>query len=110
MGSSAHAYHNYQEPLKQEMLDGKIYSMAPPKVGHNLIASSLYTVFRQYLKGKKCRPFLDWGYVHFTNKDKVQPDVMIICDPDIIKPNGVFGVPELIIEILSPSTAGRDRG
>ena len=109
MSDLAYAF-SYHEDLKQEMLDGKIYSMAPPRVNHSLIAGKLHSAFLQFLKGKKCHVFFDWGYVHFSKKDKVQPDIMIICKPDIIKPTGVFGVPDLIVEILSPSTAKRDRG
>jgi len=35
---------------------------------------------------------------------------MVVCDRSKIKPNGVHGAPDLIVEILSPSTASNDRG
>ena len=38
------------------------------------------------------------------------PDVMIICNKDIIKASGIYGVPDLVAEVLSPGTEKRDRG
>jgi Uma2 family endonuclease len=37
-----------------------------------------------------------------------QPDLVIVCDPTKITQRGIEGVPELVVEILSPSTAGKD--
>jgi len=110
MSNLAYAYNDgYTEPYKQEMLDGKIYSMAPPFVGHSRIATKLCSAFDNYLKGKKCEVFMEAGYVYLSKKDKVIPDIIVICNPEIIKRNGFYGAPDLIIEILSASTAKRDR-
>jgi Uma2 family endonuclease len=38
------------------------------------------------------------------------PDVMVVCDPNKIKWNGVFGTPDLVVEVLSPSTFRYDLG
>ena len=38
------------------------------------------------------------------------PDVLIVCDKDKIKPDGIYGAPDLVVEVLSPSTMTRDRG
>ncbi len=38
------------------------------------------------------------------------PDVMVVCDREKIKPDGVYGAPDLVVEILSPSTAKNDKG
>ncbi len=37
------------------------------------------------------------------------PDFMVVCDPKKIQPKGIFGAPDLVAEVLSPSTAHRDR-
>jgi len=100
---------SFVDEFKEEMLDGKIYFMAPPLINHSLIASRLFASFFNYLKGKKCQAFFEAGYVKFSKKDKVQPDIMVVCNPDIIKKDGIYGSPDLIIEVLSPSTAKRDR-
>ena len=60
--------------------------------------------------GKTCKAFNDGPDVYLTEEDRVIPDAMIICNKDIIKPNGIHGTPDLIAEVLSPSTAKKDRG
>ncbi len=35
---------------------------------------------------------------------------MIVCNPDIIKENGIYGAPDLVVEVISPSTMRYDRG
>lgn len=47
--------------------------------------------------------------MHLTEKDVFIPDMMVVCDPDKIKSNGVFGAPDLVVEVLSPSTLRNDR-
>lgn len=104
-------YQLNKENIKSELLDGKIVYMSPrPAVMHNEIASNIYSIFRAYLKGKKCRPYNDGIEVHLTKKDIVIPDVMVICNRDIIKKDGVYGTPDFIAEVISPSTRKNDRG
>jgi len=100
----------YREPLRYEKLNGKPVLMASPRVNHNTVAGNIYSIFKQYLKGKKCRVFFDGVDVFLTDNDTVIPDVMIVCNPNIIKNEGIEGTPDLIVEILSPNTAQRDRG
>ena len=37
------------------------------------------------------------------------PDMMVVCDPDKIRGSGVFGAPDLVVEVLSPSTMRNDK-
>ncbi|MBQ7516203.1 MAG: Uma2 family endonuclease [Schwartzia sp.] len=99
------------EPLV-EKIDGQIVSMSPsPAVEHNRIAGNIYSIFRQFLKGKKrCEPFFDGVDVHLDDDNIFVPDVMIVCDRSKIRPDGIYGAPDLVVEILSPSTLTRDRG
>lgn len=101
----------YQEETRHEMINGKIVAMSPrPAVNHNIVAGNLYVIFRNFLKGKSCTAFSDGVDVYLTEKDRVIPDAMIVCNKDIIKKNGIHGAPDLIVEVLSPSTAKNDRG
>jgi len=100
----------FRERRRYEMLDGKIYYMARPSANHNAIISNVSRVFGNYLRGKTCRVFLDGIDVQFSEKDISVPDVMIVCNRDIIGKDGIYGAPDLIVEILSPSTAARDIG
>lgn len=100
-----------QEKPWEEKLNGQIILMSPrPSVNHNRVAGNIYHVFRNYLKGKTCEAFGDGVDVFITEEDNVIPDAMIICNNDIIKPDGIHGAPDLIVEVLSPSTAKNDRG
>lgn len=101
----------YQEDLRDELLDGKIVMMSPrPAVNHNLAMGNVYHEFASHLNGKRCVPFADGTDVYLTEKDRVIPDVMIICKREIIKRDGIYGVPDLIVEVLSPGTEKKDRG
>lgn len=99
--------------LKQriELIDGKVFMMSPrPRYEHVTISSNIYFLFRMYLEGKSCKPFADGFDVYLDEKNKFFPDVMIVCNKDIIKHDGIHGTPDLIVEVLSPSTVKNDRG
>ncbi len=100
----------YQEEPREELLDGKIVMMSSASINHNRVAGNIYYIFRSYLKGKKCETFSDGVDVYLTEKDRVIPDAMIVCNKDIIKPDGIHGAPDLVVEVLSPGTARHDRG
>lgn len=101
----------YQDPNWEECLDGKIVAMSPrPIVNHNRIIGNLHHIFFHYLQGKRCEVFFDEVDVTLTERDRVIPDLMIVCDPEKIHADGVYGAPDLIVEVLSPGTAKRDRG
>lgn len=100
----------YKDKDRYEIIDGKIVMMSPrPATNHNRVAFNISTLFKIYLKGKRCEAFSDGNDVHLDEKNTVIPDAMIICNKDIIKGDGIYGVPDLVVEVLSPSTANRDR-
>lgn len=100
----------YQEEPRDELLHGEIYMMSSPSVNHSQTASNIYYAFRSFLKGKPCRAFNDGVDVYLTDEDRVIPDAMIVCSKNIIRPDGIHGAPDLVVEVLSPSTAQNDRG
>lgn len=100
----------WKDKRQTEWIDGKSVSMAPAILKHNVVGSNIFTALHNFLKGKRCKAFMEFGYVHFSKKDKYIPDVMVVCNPEIIKDDGIHGVPDLIIEVLSPSTAKFDKG
>jgi len=117
-------YYTYADVLKMsedirvELIDGVIYNMASPSWKHQNVAGAIYSQLRSFLKGKKCRVFISPFDVRlnaklFGNDDNtiVQPDVLVICDRSKLdsKGNGYRGAPDLVVEVLSPSTAYRDR-
>lgn len=100
----------YRDAFREELIDGKVTMMAPASAGHTYTADNILNIFKNYLKGKTCVPFGDGLLVHLTDRDHFVPDVMVVCDRGKIKRNGIYGAPDLVVEVLSPSTAKYDRG
>ncbi|ODA41675.1 hypothetical protein DSBG_1607 [Desulfosporosinus sp. BG] len=95
-----------------ERIDGVTYDMTPPPSSqHQAIVGNLYGEFYTYLKGKHCKafpaPFGVW--LNDENDNYVEPDITVICDQSKIHPKGCVGVPDLVVEVLSPSTALKDK-
>lgn len=100
-----------QDEAWDEMLNGKIVLMSPrPVVNHNIVAGNIFHAFKTFLQGKSCMAFSDGVDVFLSKTDRVIPDVMIVCNREIIKQNGIHGAPDLMVEVLSPSTAKNDKG
>lgn len=100
----------YQEEPWEELIDGKVVAMSPrPVFSHNLIAGNLYALFWNYLRGRTCTPIMDGMDLYLSEKDRFVPDMMVVCDRSKIKEKGVYGAPDLVVEVLSPSTAKRDK-
>ncbi len=76
---------------------------------------TLYLIFNEYFKGKKCRVFLAPFDVHFKKKDLAEPDVMqpdllVACDLEnnVTEKGKYMGTPTLVVEILADSTRSKD--
>mgnify|MGYP002606602014 FL=1 len=96
--------------IKTELIDGKIFMMSPrPRVEHATVCTNIASEFRSYLKGKTCRAFCDGVDVLLDENNRFVPDTMIVCNPDIIKHDGIHGAPDLVVEVLSKTTAKNDR-
>lgn len=99
----------FQEAWPEELIDGKITAMSPVAPNHSLTAGNIYTIFKNHLKKRKCIPIFDGVMVYLTEDDRFIPDVMVVCDRDKIKADGVYGAPDLVVEVLSFSTMKNDR-
>lgn len=99
----------YRDSFREELIGGKIVMMSPASTNHNRIALKIAVLFANYLKGRTCVPFGDGEKVFLTSTDHYVPDFMVVCDRSKIKPDGVHGTPDLVVEILSPGTAKNDR-
>ena len=103
------AYAKYCPP-KEEMLNGKIVAMAGALVKHNEVSQNVFTIFRNHLRKRDCKVFVDGTKLFVSEKDHVYPDVMIVCDKDKIGEKGIHGAPDLVVEVLSRSTYLNDKG
>jgi Uma2 family endonuclease len=92
-----------------ELIDGVAYAMAGPNTEHQQISMILSAQLFTYFEGKSCRPFAAPFDVRlFYEEDEsddtvVQPDLVVVCDPEKLGKEGYRGAPNLVIEILSPS-------
>ena len=91
-----------------EIIGGQVYMMSRPNMKHATVQGNIFRAFSNYLEGKRCQAILEQD-VYLNDDDNFIPDVMIVCNPDIIEDDGIYGAPDLIVEILSPSTARNDR-
>ncbi|MCL2171338.1 MAG: Uma2 family endonuclease [Defluviitaleaceae bacterium] len=104
--SLAYAYDDYN---RDELLDGKIYSFAGASVAHNDVKLNIASLFKRLLKGRRCKVMPDGNSVFLSKNDRPIPDVTIVCNPAIIKADGIYGAPDLVVEVLSPSTERIDK-
>ena len=103
--------HQYQDDYTiVETIDGREVAMSPrPATTHARIAGNIHGIFWRFLKGKRCEVYMETD-VFLDEKNNFVPDVLIVCDKNKIKANGIYGAPDLVVEVLSPSTMTRDRG
>lgn len=99
---------------RAELIDGRIYHMAPPNTKHQEIVFSLSRKIADYIDKKKgfCKIYLA-PFAVFLNADKknyVEPDISVLCDKSKLDDKGYHGAPDWIIEVVSPSTERMDYG
>jgi len=106
-------YITWDDDFRCEIIDGQIYAMTAPNLFHQSIVGALYAQLREFLKDKSCKVYLSPVDVRL-NPDKdddtvVQPDVIVVCDAKKTEnKKHVLGAPDLVIEVLSTSTAHKD--
>ncbi|MCC8050375.1 MAG: Uma2 family endonuclease [Clostridiales bacterium] len=105
-------YYAIPQERRVELIDGHIYDMAAPGTVHQFAVAELTFQLNLYVrsKGGNCRVYPSPIDVQLDCDDKtmVQPDVAVICDRDKIIKRCVYGAPDLVVEILSDSTAYKD--
>jgi len=95
----------------EELIEGQIVAMSPrPNINHHYITGNIYNIFSNYLRGKTYRPFGAGLDLYLNDANRFVPDGMVVCQPEKIHSDGVYGAPDLVVEVLSPSTAANDRG
>lgn len=93
------------EGIIYELIDG-IVMMSRPSIEHQKILTSLSGELYQYLKDNNCKTFSEIE-VKLSN-DILVPDISIICDFSKFTEQKYEGAPEIVVEILSPSTMFND--
>jgi Uma2 family endonuclease len=108
-------YLEWDEAVRAEIIDGEVFMLATPDLSHQIISRALFRQIDAFLIGKPCQPFYAPVSVRLhpaedDSDDTVfEPDIIVVCDPSKLDKRGCNGAPDLVIEILSPSTARHDR-
>ncbi|MEI6206666.1 MAG: Uma2 family endonuclease [Desulfuromonadales bacterium] len=113
-------YYQWDDDGRWELIDGVPYNMTPAPVRrHQGISTKVLFRIAEYLQDKPCKVYhapFDVRFPDFSEQDDndvptvVQPDLVVICDETKLDDRGCRGAPDLVVEILSPSTSRKDVG
>lgn len=105
-------------PERIELIYGSPFMMAPPVRAHQEALTALMGQLYDYLKGKKCKVYAAPFAVRLFEQNgdypedvdtMVEPDISVVCDPGKLDDIGCKGAPDLVMEILSPTTQRHDK-
>ena len=97
------------ENIRAELIDGRIFVMAAPSRRHQAVSREISRQLSNHLLGKQCKTYSAPFAVRLEDDVVVEPDIVVICDPRKLTDAGCNGAPDLIIEILSPSSTSHDK-
>jgi len=97
---------------RAELIDGKIYYMAPPNTKHQMLVMDISYQIKDYIKrnngGCNVFPAPFAVFLNDNNKSYVGPDISVVCDRNRITEQGCNGAPDWVIEIVSPASRSMD--
>jgi Uma2 family endonuclease len=105
-------YYKLDDGQRYEIMDGSLLMAPSPDMWHQDWLSNLHFLLRLYLDKKKLgRVFIPPFDVVFDSENTVQPDLIFVASANlgIIEQRAIFGAPDLLVELLSPSSISRDR-
>lgn len=105
-------YWSLPDGERAELIDGQLYNMAPPSRIHQKLVMKLSASIQQHIdsKGGSCEVYPAPFAVNLNADDKtyVEPDISVICDNHKLTDRGCEGAPDLVIEVVSPSSSRMD--
>ncbi len=105
-------YMSIQDDKRYELIEGELVMVPSPSVDHQQILMDLAFFLREFVRSKDLgRISIAPMDVVLSDHDVLQPDILFISKDRgyIITPGNIRGAPDLVVEILSPSTEQRDR-
>ncbi|MDR2473800.1 MAG: Uma2 family endonuclease [Tannerella sp.] len=109
----------FTDDLHREIIDGIMHVFAAPLRIHSWLSFNIGVKIKNLVTRRKgkCEIYHAPFDVRLPKNGEtadediytvVQPDICVICDPNKLDDKGCIGAPDLIVEVLSPSTAKRD--
>lgn len=105
-------YLHLPEDNRYEIIDGALYMVPAPLTYHQKVSIKLASILNEHAEERTLGEVYPTPIdVIFTDSDIVQPDIIFISNENmsILKRENVQGAPDLVVEILSPSSRKRDR-
>ena len=105
-------YWSLPEGHRAELIGGQFYDMAPPSRIHQRIVSQVSRIIGNHIESQKgnCEVYPAPFAVNLDadDRDWVEPDISVICDKNKLTDRGCSGAPDLIVEVVSPSSRRMD--
>lgn len=102
------------EGQRAELIDGQVYNMVPPSRIHQKLVMEMSASIREYIRdndgGCEVYPAPFAVFLNADDKNYVEPDISVICDKSKLDDRGCNGTPDLVVEIVSPSSQQMDYG
>jgi len=108
-------YLSWPDNFRAEIVEGEIFIMAAPTFKHQKIQLRLSSLLDNYLKGKEgdvvAAPFTVRLFPKSSERDVTvfEPDVVVVLDKSKISEKAIIGAPDMVVEIISPSSALYDQ-
>lgn len=108
----------WDDNIRYELYYGFPVALASSFGAHQEISGEIYYQLKHYLKGKQCKAYYAPFDVRLFEREGdrpedvdvvLQPDLLVVCDKNKIDHRGVHGAPDMVAEVLSPSTVRYDR-
>ena len=111
-------YLTWDDGQRWELINGQACCMTPaPARLHQKWLGNLFAQFHAFLRDRPCEVYLAPFDVRLPDAPEdgddetftvVQPDIIVVCDQGKLDDRGCKGAPDLVVEILSPSSSKRD--
>ncbi|MEQ9367375.1 MAG: Uma2 family endonuclease [Leptospirales bacterium] len=108
-------YLQLEDSPRYEVMNGELHSVPAPDLIHQRVVRNISVSLWDFVRNHRCGEVF-WSPIDVVLGDKqttvVQPDVVYVAAGNtsrLLRRRGVFGAPDLVIEVLSPATGERDR-
>ena len=106
-------YYALPEDQRAELIDGVLYNMTAPSLAHQTVALQIahqFLLCMDAFEKQGCEVFVSPVDVQLDRDERtmVEPDVVVLCDMEKAIKRCIYGAPDFVLEVLSPTTRRKD--
>ena len=101
-------YLSWKDDIRRELIDGAVKLMSGVNRWHAKVSSRVYRFLANFFDKPNYMIFYAPFDVFLSDNTVVQPDIGIVCDLSKVRDNGIYGAPDFLVEIISPSSVNYD--